>query len=160
MLFRSDSVAKRFEQRAIKTRPWYDLGTIDASSKDAPTLVAEIEALAAAMPDWGEALIRLRVEGVSPETYASLDVARINSLRARAFHSDIEFRVRIPELAASEKAGEDEATTVLLDDLGSEWSRFIDTYDPSRSPEERERLRRIGIAALERGSLTEALAGR
>lgn len=155
-----DTQAKRFEQRAIRTRPWYDLGTIDASAKDASALIAEIESIAAALPDWGEALVRLRVEGVTPETYASLDVARINALRARAFHSDIEFRVRVPELAGAEKHGEDESSTVLLDDLASEWSRFIDAYDPQRSPEERERLRRIGIAALERGSLTEALAGR
>ena len=152
-----DTEARRFEQRVIRTRPWYDLGVINAADKDAPAVIAELEALAAAMPDWSESLVRLRIDNLTPEAYASIDAARVNALRARAFYADIEFRVKVPELAGA-AAGDGDG--ILLEDLGTEWSRFVDAYDPDRSPEERERLRRIGLAALDRGSLTEALAGR
>lgn len=153
-----DTAKARFEQRAIRTRPWYDLGVIDAAGKDAPTLLTEIEALAAALPDWSEALVRLRIDRCSPEAYASMDATRVNALRARSFHADIEFKVAVPELV--DGAGDPSGEGILLDDLGTEWNRFVDAYDPDRTPAERERLRRIGLAALDRGSLTEALAGR
>ena len=61
------------EFHPIATRAWYDLGPIDATGRDGAWIVDQVREAAEAIPDWDEALVRLRVKHITRDVYDTLD---------------------------------------------------------------------------------------
>ena len=140
----------------VATRAWYDVEPLDAAGMDGDRIVAAVRAIRDALPDWPEAIVRLRVANVAPDVYAALDMAALRRTCAEAFHADL--AVRPADLAFAAAAGAEEAEgRPLLDDLGSEWSRFAATLI-GRDPDEVAAVARLGAAALKGGDLDAAIA--
>lgn len=138
----------RLERHPITVRSWYDLPAIDAGGWDAARVATELEGLANGIPDWEEALVRIRIANLDPLVYGALDIARINRVRARAFHADIELRAA--DLFADAPGGDAEADAdaPLLDDLEAEWRRFVERTMAEREAGERALLGELGARAL------------
>lgn len=150
-----DTATQIIVQHVIPTRPWYDLGTLNGADWDGQRLLAELRALQATLPDWSEALIRLRVHHLRPDVLAALDRVEINRISAAAFYADIELRADDPTFLLADEEGVEDP--ILLDDLPKEWSRHAASL-AGRRPEEIARITRLGLAALQRGNLAAALA--
>jgi DNA repair exonuclease SbcCD nuclease subunit len=143
-----DTDTCRFTFHPIATRSWYQLGVIDGRALSANGVVEILQAMAATLPDWSEALVTVRVEGLTPEVYAAVDQARITRLRLSAFRADIELHASLPEFAPDEAVATDPETGPLLLDLDAEWRRWATAALPGRSPEELTALIERGANAL------------
>lgn len=137
---------------AVKTRPWYDLKTLDGSFWDGQRVLAEIEALSRDLPDWNEAIVRLKITGLRPDVYAAIDNASLNRIKAGAFHADIELRAADPLFHSSDDA-ESDGDGPLFDDIDVEWERLAATL-ADRTPEEIAAVTRLGLAAMRGDALS------
>lgn len=144
-----DTAKRSLTFREIATRAWYDPAPIDARGLDAAAVGERIVSLASSLPDFGEAIVRIRVRNVDPAVRPALDWARLARLRSSAFHCDLVVEAADPgslepaEAQASEDAALDGP---ILGDLGAEWERFVAAQ--AREPAERAELARIGADAL------------
>ena len=148
-----DTETRAIDFHVIPTRSWYGLEEINATGWDAPRIVAELRALRSTIPDWTEALVQAKISHLTPEVYGALDIAAVREFTAAAFYANIEFSVDDPLFA---DVGAESSEAPLLDDLGAEWGRQVAGL-AGRTDEERARIARIGLTALEGGSLTMAL---
>lgn len=155
-----DSATRKIVHHVVATRPWYDLGILDASKWDAPTVLAELEGLRAGLPDWNEALVRVKLDAVRPEVYGALNMLAIAELKASAAYADIEIRTSNP-IWREAAEGEDNAAQgngrVLLEDLPAEWAGFtarLEGVDEAM----RAKIERLGAAALGSGGQARAVA--
>lgn len=142
-------------QRVIATRAWYDIGKIDGRNWDGQRLLTELRSIAKSLPDWEQAIVRLKIEHLRPDVYASYDRVAFNAIRNSAFYADIELSVDHPIFESSD---DDAENPILLEDLEAEWKRYVATM-AERSAEEIERITRLGLAAMNRGDLEAALSG-
>jgi DNA repair exonuclease SbcCD nuclease subunit len=143
-----ETTSGELHRHPISVRSWYDLPAIDASGWEANRVVEELEGLAAGIPDWSEALVRVRIANLDPLVYGALDIARVNRVRARAFHADIELRAADLFADARTPDGESDADAPLLDDLEAEWRRFVEVAIAERDAGERALLGELGSRAL------------
>jgi DNA repair exonuclease SbcCD nuclease subunit len=141
--------------RPVAARTWYDTGIIDAAGWDGDRITAEVAALEASLPDWGDALVRVRIRNVAPEVYAGLDMLALRAIGARAWHDDISI-LAADTLMPSGEEGERRDGAPLLDDLGSEWDRHMAAS--GRDAGLAARIAQIGAAALGGENAKDALA--
>lgn len=151
-----DTATGAIDRHLITARTWYDIGPIDAATMDGGHIIARIKAERDGLPDWNDALVRIRIRNVAPDVYAALDMAAVRTIGASAFYADIDIRQADLVFVAGQAAPDDEHGGPLLDDLGEEWSRHVLTLT-GRTPDEVAAVARIGLAALERGDLDQAL---
>lgn len=155
-----DTKTRKITHHVVATRAWYDLGVLDASKWDAPTLLAELEGLRAGLPDWDKALVRVKLDAVRPEVYGSLNMLAIAELKASAAYADIEIRTSNPiwrEALEGEDAREASNGRVLLEDLPAEWAGFTARMEDVDAPM-RAKIERIGALALGSGGQAKAVA--
>jgi len=128
----------------IVTRPWYDL-TLDVAGWDGTRIVAEVAAAAAGIPDFGQALVRLRLRHVAPDVAVTLDRAALRTITARAFYCD-DTDMSIDDPVLGELPDGDPDAVARFEDVPGEWTRFARSLE--RSPDEVERVVRLGLEAL------------
>ena len=142
-----DTTKRKLTFRPITTRSWYDPEVIDATGLDAAAITEKVESLISALPDYGQAIVRLRVRRVAPEVRPALDWARLTKLRAAAFYCDLQIEAADANAPVSGADLETDPTDgPILGDLVGEWEHWVGTLD--RDPVERAALARLGSDAL------------
>lgn len=119
----------RVSLEEVTTRSMVDLETIDAAGKRGDQLAGIIRER---LDQIGTAdkIVRVKVEGVSPETLKTLPAGTLSELKQKAYALDIRF----------EKAKEDEAETLdrpALGQLDKSFTQFLETVDLTGFDKER-----------------------
>lgn len=153
-----DTETKLTTFHPIKTRSWYTLGTIDATDWDATRLLSELELVRKGIPDWSDAMIWGKITRIAPAAWAALDVRAYKALKATAFACELETTVEDPALPdAGEASGGSDEDTPVLRELPLEWAEYTAALR-TRKGDERERIARLGLAALQHRDLLATLA--
>jgi len=128
----------RVKLHEVTTRTMVDLETIDAGGKRGDQL-AEIIREKLQKVDSSDKIVRVKVEGVSPETLKTLPADTLAELKQKAYALDIRF----------EKEKEEAAETLdrpALGQLDKSFTQFLDTVDLTGF--DRERLVREALRYL------------
>jgi DNA repair exonuclease SbcCD nuclease subunit len=157
LTYDTESRTATFHQ--IKTRSWYTLGTIDATDWDATRLLSELELVRKGIPDWSDAMIWGKITRIAPAAWAALDVRAYKALKASAFACELETTVEDPALsdAGETSAGGSDEDAPVLRELPLEWAEYTASLR-TRKGDERERIARLGLAALQHRDLLATLA--
>jgi DNA repair exonuclease SbcCD nuclease subunit len=140
-----DAATGALSMRHTPARSWYDL-SIDATNKSSSQIVEEAGAISAALPDWNEALVRLTIEAIAPETAATIDAGALRRIAGRAFHHELRLRVADPAMIAAD-GGPLDADGPLFADMALEWARFAEGLT-GVDEATRAEIRTIGADAL------------
>jgi DNA repair exonuclease SbcCD nuclease subunit len=142
----------RLTHHATPTRSWYDIGPLDAKTWTADRVLAEVRSIAASIPDWNEAIVRIRIEHLRPDVVAALNMPALRRIEASAFYASIDLRAAT---TTEGDAGPAMAEPPTFEDIVSAWHRFIarsDHPDPVRTA-----IDQVGAAVLSGATIGESI---
>ncbi len=124
----------------LKSREMLDLPVIDSRGKSADQIVAELEAtITSHQPE--DKIIRVKLSGVSEETYRSLPFDKIAELKKRAFSLDVRFE-------KEDKPEVDYYADINIGRLDQAFVKFLESRQMTAA--DREELKKLAIEFLHR----------